>query len=296
MSKQVDGQDDLILSGSFSGVCDGQWTEVRCACPSEGSPPCPKIPWSEIARATSAWQVSHCLDQFFFIRKPPGLRLRFKTYSHIKDFDARLSQWLSDMTDNGAILTHVASIYEPEEHRFGGQIGMDIAHRNWTSDSAIVIKYECLNWSNRGSVPRVGLWVAFVNDLLQKTLDDKAEMWDVWCKLAKATSDLTSVDESVVEHYKSMARNLFELPKGFWALLTSSTRSILAGARESNNSTARALKKASATGMLTRGLRSWLCSNALFQANRWGLGLQINEWCAAIEAMTDSLDPDRDVV
>lgn len=267
------------------------WTELRWMPVLNGEPPVPRIPWKEITAAVSLWRAAGYFDRFFFMRKPPGLRLRFRTSS--ADFQRALAEWLSELMQAEALLGCTWSIYEPEQYRFGGPEGMELAHEYWTCDSEVVLRYELLSSSQRGSIPRAGVWAMLVNDLLRRSLGDSSEIWDVWRRLVDAVGQLQGDADTAVERYSSMARALFSIPNEIGLIFPPPMRAIFERMREVNARTATALLETTAKRTVTRGRRSWLAANALFQANRWAIGLEAREFIGVVEAMIRLLEPDH---
>jgi len=73
---------------------------------------------------------------FFFMHKPPGLRVRFETaeagnFRLADNLYNRLSTWQSD----GVVERVVPGVYEPESHLFGGEQSMAYVHQLFTIDS-----------------------------------------------------------------------------------------------------------------------------------------------------------------
>jgi thiopeptide-type bacteriocin biosynthesis protein len=79
------------------------------------------------------------VTNFFFMRKPPGFRLRFETAPERQDalagdIEAELAAWPA--------LSRVArGRYEPEEHLFGGPTSMRYVHCLFTADSLAWLAY-----------------------------------------------------------------------------------------------------------------------------------------------------------
>jgi thiopeptide-type bacteriocin biosynthesis protein len=280
---------DLLATPS-----DDAWVETRCALPIEGARQEPCVPWQPLASAVRTWTERGLCRAFFFVRKPPGVRLRFSVDASRERLVAAIDDWLAEMTRHRHVVSHVSAIYEPEEYRFGGPAGMAVAHRLWSDDSKLVLEYECLNQARRGSVSRAALWALSVNELLRVALDDTAEAWDVWCRLADAVRRWhVGVGENPPPEYCAIAGALFEPSARWLSLLRSDVRSIVDRGRCVHREVGEALKGLVARDALRTGRRAWLAANALFQANRWGLGLNPVDLGAVTLAMEQLLRPDR---
>jgi thiopeptide-type bacteriocin biosynthesis protein len=272
-----------------SAEIESRWIEIRCAVPVESTP---LVPWVELRSAVQVWRQSGLLDQFFFVRKPPGLRLRFRSKNSQADFLNALDVWLGLMVQKNRVVHFQSVTYESEVRRFGGNEGMAIAHQHWSDDTETILDYECIPSGSRGTIPRTALWVTLVNHLFRETLDDSAEIWDVWCRLNEAFAELSSEFGKAKTIYDSVAPGMFSGPEHWKELLSPILEAIVTRARNSNSDVANQLTGLSRKGGLKIGVRSWLTANTIFQANRWGLGLNPPELRAAVSAMCQYLEPD----
>jgi thiopeptide-type bacteriocin biosynthesis protein len=73
---------------------------------------------------------------FFFMQKPPGLRVRFEApLAAAPVLAAELWSRVDGWRAAGLVLDAVPSVYEPEEHLFGGPASMRYVHGLFTVDS-----------------------------------------------------------------------------------------------------------------------------------------------------------------
>jgi thiopeptide-type bacteriocin biosynthesis protein len=103
------------------------------------------------------------VSDFFFMHKPPGLRVRFRVDPAALvgirgDLAGRLAEWRADGLVDGV----TAGVYEPEQQLFGGPAAMPHVHRLFTADS--------LAWLARASVREPGPAWAFSLALLASVL------------------------------------------------------------------------------------------------------------------------------
>ena len=270
----------------------GSWLEVRCEFPLGGRPETPLIPWARLAAGFEFWRRADYYSLAFFIRKPPGLRLRFQIKHSPDEFRRIVTAWVEELEEVSAVKKHVFSVYEPEEYRFGGPDGMEVAHRVWSLDTELVLSYELLKPGERTSLRRTAFWAMLEHHFVKSALNDDAEIWDVWCRLADACSGLP-IDEPTKETYRRIAPALIDPHTNLLGLFTPQLRSIWANAQKANVESANAIRRLRDGGKLNRGLRSWLTANALFRLNRWAVGLEVGELRALTEAMVELLEPDR---
>src|SRR5262245_26791976 len=132
--------------------------------------------------ALPAWRRQRIASQFFFQRKPPDVRLRFRGTRDA--LVARLRPVLSRMKAEGHVGRSFYSVYEPEERRFGGRECMRHVHAYWDADSAAWIALDRLFEAGTFRIAYPDLMAAILNDIFWRMLGDGGEVWDTWCNLA----------------------------------------------------------------------------------------------------------------
>ncbi len=205
--------------------------------------------------------------------------------------------WLADAERREEIRGHAAAVYEPEEHRFGGSVGMAVAHDHWDRDARLVLAYERLSAAERGPVGRHAVWAAGLEHLLRACLEDDAEVWDVWKRFEHAVGAprAVAVEAGGAGGTPSLrlAAEVHELQPSFMSRLGPRVAGILERAVVGDERTAEALLQATRCGRMTIGLRAWLAAAAVFQANRWGVSLELDQLASLTQAMTVLLQPDH---
>lgn len=101
-----------------------------------------EVDWAtaELYQALRA-DVTELLDagevaDFFFLHKPPGLRLRYRTTPADRPAVAdRVEASLDDLCHRGLLRGWHPAVYEPEQRLFGGAESMRSVHRVFTADS-----------------------------------------------------------------------------------------------------------------------------------------------------------------
>ncbi|MEU7141631.1 thiopeptide-type bacteriocin biosynthesis protein [Nocardia sp. NPDC046473] len=251
------------------------------------------MPWPQLASAVETWRGEDRFELCFFVRKWPGLRLRFAGPDLDQTLTPVLSDWTAAAEGDGHIAGYWPAVYEPEQHRFGGPAAMAIAHRQWDRDSRLLLAYETLPAAM--TLDRYSFWAAAVNNLLELSLDDAAEVWDVWSRLGDLVSQAEPSALDVVPNpiTPDLARHLSRISPELIASLDPGERRILQQVTVNNRLTADALTAVERRGELTVGKRSWLTAAANFQCNRWGLGLHIPALRGMITTMIDLLRPDQ---
>ena len=128
--------------------------------------------YASVAVLASELLADPAVTNFFFMNKPPGVRVRFEV-----DADRRESladTLLERVTAWGA--TGAFGVYEPEEHLFGGPVSMPYVHRLFTVDALAWLAFH-------GAATPVPGWM-FSLALLRRLYDGLAivgwEDLDVW--------------------------------------------------------------------------------------------------------------------
>lgn len=89
------------------------------------------LPWWWAARAQGE------VTRWFFMRKPPDVRLRVLCASHAQGALADFAALCDAALANGEIAAAGRGEYQPEEARFGGKQALDCAHAWFTLDSVL---------------------------------------------------------------------------------------------------------------------------------------------------------------
>ncbi|GAB1339645.1 hypothetical protein ACE1SV_62350 [Streptomyces sp. E-15] len=103
-----------------------------------GAPSRPvRSPYRRLATAADELLGSGQARDFFFMHKPPGLRVRFRAAEpgRAPELRAALLRRLAPGQEEDARTRPVAGVYEPETYLFGGPRSMPFAHALFTADS-----------------------------------------------------------------------------------------------------------------------------------------------------------------
>jgi thiopeptide-type bacteriocin biosynthesis protein len=83
------------------------------------------------------------VDNFFFMHKSPGMRLRFeREQSSLHGLEEALYEEVAQWNAEGLVESVEPGVYEPESQLFGGQMSMKYAHALFTVDSLIWLDYH----------------------------------------------------------------------------------------------------------------------------------------------------------
>jgi thiopeptide-type bacteriocin biosynthesis protein len=238
----------------------------------------PYVPWADLQRQLEAWRLEGRFQQFFFMRKPPGLRLRFEGPDLVSTLEHVLVRWLEDAERRNLIRSFRFATYEPEVFLFGGQTGMALAHEHFDRDSRLILAYETLNPID---LPRDRLSVALMHDLFVAIADDQSELWDIWQRVWHGHGRPPLPPPAAMQ--VSPLRGL--------ETLSSPAARLLDEGRSNNARVACRLHAADVARRLDCGPRAWLATACTFHWNR--IGLSLDERVPLMAAMLHVLDPHR---
>ncbi|MEV5981808.1 thiopeptide-type bacteriocin biosynthesis protein [Streptomyces sp. NPDC052114] len=132
-------------------------------------------------------------EEFFFLHKHPGMRVRFQAPAHRAEVDAVLRQRLTYWQQEGLVDDWHAGVYEPEEFLFGGPVSMRSVHRVFTADSLAWLGFHATSGDGPAGREGAGARPAWAMSLLMvRALLDALEIvgWedlDVWDRLRRQT-------------------------------------------------------------------------------------------------------------
>jgi thiopeptide-type bacteriocin biosynthesis protein len=246
------------------------WLQVNCALFPQGVGSPPYVPWSDLHQALERWRGEERFRRAFFLRKPPGLRLRFWGPELHSQLQPALVAWLEEAEQRNGIRGFRFAVYEPERFRFGGQVGMAIAHDHFDLDSRLALRYETLSPSGQAGLPRDLFSLVVANDLFRQCVDDGAELWDVWQRLRQQVAAAASIPDAAQDDLRR-ERDALSLAAAFTQGLTPAASDLLAEARAGNERIAARLHAAAVAERLSVGTRAWLAAVCIFHWNRLGL-------------------------
>jgi thiopeptide-type bacteriocin biosynthesis protein len=106
----------------------------------------------ELAALVREWRAGRVVEDFFFMHKPPGLRVRFAPApGYAPAVRAELRRLVRAWCATGLVARVEPGTYEPESHLFGGHAAMDDVHRMFTVDSVAWLDFHT-------SAPTVPSW------------------------------------------------------------------------------------------------------------------------------------------
>jgi thiopeptide-type bacteriocin biosynthesis protein len=225
-----------------------------------------------LRRAVLRWQARGVVGRFFFMNKPPGMRLRFETTLETSPAEARsvVESWLLGQP---GVARLERSIYLAEAYQFGGRMGADVAHDFHAADSLRALQVAHREQRGIASASPEILSLLVVCDLVRRMTDDSWEAWDVW-KRMEITGRRPSVSRDAAKGMVDLVRPFVIQPDAVLRRLASADRRLVATAYESNERCAMAMRRLAAEGQLLFHLREILPFWIIFHWNRWGIADQ----------------------
>ncbi|MFG2480737.1 thiopeptide-type bacteriocin biosynthesis protein [Streptomyces fagopyri] len=209
------------------------------------------------------------ITSWWFIRKFPGLRLRYLP----ADDRARrhLETLLDDLTAGGSITGWTPGIYEPEVHAFGGPAGMDVAHELFQQDSRSILDHLARRRAAATGEPGPReLGILLFSVLMRGAGLDWYEQGDVWARVAanRPAADTTAGSDRL----KNAVHRLMTTDAGPRSSLVAGGRlAALTDWIRAFDHAGRQLADLNRRGLLERGLRAVIAHHVIFQWNRLGL-------------------------
>jgi thiopeptide-type bacteriocin biosynthesis protein len=238
-----------------------------------------------LRRAVLRWRARGLVRRFFFMGKPPGMRLRFETSpaTPLADMRQLVSSWLLRQP---AVARLEPSIYLAESFQFGGALGVDVAHDYHTADSLLALQATYREQRGTISASTEILSLLIVCDLVRRMTDDSWEAWDLWKRMA-ITGRRPNVRRETAQRMVETVRPFVVQPDAVFRRLVAVDRRLVAAAYEANERAATAMRRLAAQGQLLFHVREIIPFWVVFHWNRWRVARQV-ELTVGIEG---SLDP-----
>ena len=217
--------------------------------------------------------------KLWFVRKPPGLRVRARTEPGAPD---ALALVVAGLRDDGIVVSIREAVYEPEARRFGGARAMDRVHSFFHLDTRAFVAWH-LGRARARLAPAVTS-LAVVATLFDHLLGGAdSEIWDAWANLA--------AQHGIAQHHAT-ARPLHAPTLAQLQAMASDHESVLLAEYDRGCHTlAEAIAALQRDGELQVGVRAFAADVALFHWNRWGIAT--DERIAMCEGALAAVHPHR---
>jgi thiopeptide-type bacteriocin biosynthesis protein len=235
-----------------------------------------------------SWVGKRAVDSFFFVHKPPGIRLRFIGIS--RRILPALEAHLQRMIKKGEIDGWSRGCYDAEVYQFGGEIGLDITHDFFTVESLAVLDYLRLRFTHSVVLEPGEFSLYLVNAFLRRVTQDEWELWDVWCRLEltgrirKHSPNVSEADIPKADALRHAFLPVLSDDEHTLQIVSKRERVILDNYHKRLPRIAERLQRASETGTLLWGIRDILPFWIIFHWNRMGFDLAKQERLAFLMA------------
>lgn len=161
------------------GPAVDRWVQLGLAVTREQTRPV----YPELAELVRGWLAAGVVEDFFFMHKPPGLRVRFAPApGRASLVRAELRRRTGEWRAAGLLSGVEPGVYEPEEHLFGGPASMDHVHRLFTVDATTWLDFHAA----RRHAPAWALSLAMLRPVFDGLRIAGWEEQDVWGRVAGA--------------------------------------------------------------------------------------------------------------
>lgn len=147
------------------------------------------------------------VGNFFFMNKPPGLRIRFEVRrASVASLSDLIGVEVADWSAGGLVEGTTSEIYEPESHLFGGPASMPLVHALFTQDSLLWLDYHASGSSEATTgTPAWLLSLAVVHALFDGLGIEGWEDVGVWDRVRGTTGRRLASESQVLPGYQEAA-------------------------------------------------------------------------------------------
>jgi thiopeptide-type bacteriocin biosynthesis protein len=139
------------------------------------------------------------IGNFFYMHKPPGLRIRFYLTQPNNDQQQVIERMLRNWVDQKIIEGFRPGVYEAEAHLFGGEESMNYVHSLFTIDSLTLLNYQLIPQNRKRRTPDWLLSLVMLHDLFSELGISGWEHIDVWERIRE-------------KMFRTIPPSLFETP------------------------------------------------------------------------------------
>lgn len=206
---------DIFIRGGLDALAAGpwhstnRWVQIGIRFPTD-SVPASEL-YRQIASLTRGWVSDATIDNFFFMNKPPGMRLRFQpmrpggSAEFAEALHAEVMRWRAE-----GLISHVESgVYEPESQLFGGSRSMNFVHALFTVDSLFWLDYHARRAADGDeSTPAWLVSLAMLQAVFAGLDITGWEDIGVWDRIRDVTGRRLSEDKVLLPMYAEVAEEI----------------------------------------------------------------------------------------
>lgn len=222
-----------------------------------------------LRRAVVRWQRADLIRRFFFMNKPPGMRLRFET-SPSRPATTMLQAIEAWLQRQPAVAKVERSIYLAEEFQFGGAMGANVAHDFHAADSLLALRANDRDQRGVISASMEILSLLIVSDLVRRMTDDAWEAWDLW-KRMEMTGRRPKAGPALAREMAELVHPFVAASDAVLRRIAPAERALLRTAYENNERAAADMRRLAVQAQLLFHLREIIPFWIIFHWNRWGI-------------------------
>lgn len=225
---------------------------------------------THIAPMLNAAEDQGVIEAWCFIRKPPGIRVRYLPRGDVAVAQARIRHRLEELKADRLVEDLADVVYEPETRAFGGSAAMAAAHRLFHLDTRHVLTYLADAAQQKPSGDhRRELSIMLCSAMLRGAGLDWYEQGAVWDQVAQVREPPGQIPVNRLEKLHADMRRL--MMADTLRLAHENSGPVAAGWAAAFSDAGEALAELTTRGRLRRGLREVLAHQVIFAWNRHGL-------------------------
>ncbi|AUT00063.1 hypothetical protein CLI64_06540 [Nostoc sp. CENA543] len=225
--------------------------------------PSARILFAKIAPLVNSWRSYGLLRWFFFMRKPPDVRMRFFIQGDQQQAIAEISELMYSLQQENHIHLFFFSEYQPETERFGGTKAMQWVHQHFDIDTSQWLILDYLHQHHRCVVPKDVLLPSLLHDLFTRAMSDQVSVLAAWHSLGDLIPPDPEATMTTVELLS--LENLYQIYS-----VTEQEKDVLKVYTKYNRILAQKLVYLRDIGQLSQDLPDVLASIAMFTFHRHG--------------------------
>ncbi len=234
-----------------------------------------------LGQALERWRVRGPVERWF-VRKPPGLRLRLRGAGFDADARGELDALIEKEQRAGRVQRCWRSTYEPERDRLGGDAVLPAVHALFSADTDIWSDWIELETLGKTRLQPAWMTLALQGDLFRRGTDSYEEAWAIWAALHRVHAGRPATPP---EPPARSAKPSLAHPTALVHLAGAGEQRLLTRGFVANTRMIAAIREAERNELLVGGARALLATLAGFHWNRWGIDQPtMASLCAAMVA------------
>lgn len=209
------------------------------------------------------WRSNNLLRCFFFMRKPPDMRVRFFTTVDRQQAIAQISDLMYPLERENFINLFFFSDYQPESDQFGGLEAMKFVHQHFDADTSIWLILDHLDQHNLSIIPKDLLLPTVLHDLFSRALSDQVFILAAWHSLRAL---IPTPPEATIPTIELLSLETLSESR----TVAGQEADVLQKYATANNMLAKELVNLQHLGQLTQDLADILAAVAMFNFHRHG--------------------------